>query len=250
MEDWIAILFPFALLLARTSGFFAVAPIFSWTTVPMRVRAGFALVVTVFFAMTAPVRIASEGVGLLQATIILTQEILCGAGLGLAARLVYLGIQQGGRIVGRQMGMMMAAVMDPTTGERSQPLGIFFDMSFMLLFLAAGGHRLLLVVLARSYEGLPVGAAPNFPALADGIITAGSMMLLFALKLAAPVLAAFLMLGVVLAVLARVLPEMNLLLTSLPMRVGMGLFMAAAILPALQGFVAEVTDWIRRFLIA
>ncbi len=250
MEEWVAILLPFVLLLARISAFFAVAPIFSWQPIPLRVRVAMVLLMTIFFAMIMPPKIFAVAVQPIQATVMITQEIVCGAALALVARLVYMGVQQGGRIAGRQMGLMLARVIDPSTGERSQPVGILFDFAFMALFLAAGGHHLLLIALARSYEAFPIGAAPNIAVLTDGVVTAGSVMLLFALKLSAPVLAAFLLLGVLLAVLARVLPEMNILMASLPLRVGLGLFMAAAILPFLDSFVVELAEWMNRFLIA
>ena len=97
---------------------------------------------------------------------------------------------------------------------------------------------------------MPPGATPSIASLAEALVRAGSTMLLFSLKLAAPVLASFLVLGVLLAVLARVLPEMNVLLISFPLRVGLGLFMAAAIMPALHSFAGELAQWINQLLIA
>ena len=64
-------------------------------------------------------------------------------------------------------------------------------------------------------------------------------MLIHGLKLAAPILAAFLLLMVVLAVLARMVPEMNILFISLPLRVGLGLLMVAIFLPFFSSFVGE-----------
>ena len=250
MEDWITILLPFSLLLGRISGFFAVAPIFSWSPIPVRVRASLTLMVTIFFALITPETIPPGGTDVVRVVILISQEIICGLAIGMAARLAYSGVQQGGRIAGRQMGMMLAKVMDPTTGERSQPLGVLFDISFMVLFLAAGGHHMLILLLARSYDVFPIGQTPDIAALTDGIVTAGTIMFLFALKLSAPVLAAFLVLGVALAVMARVLPEMNILVASLPLRVALGLFMAAAILPTLDTFTIELAQWMRQLLIA
>jgi len=250
MDEWIRILLSPALLLARASGFLGVAPIFGTKVIPMPIRASFAILITIFFAMVTPPAAPARGAHWVGAAVLIVQEVLCGAGLGLAARLAYMGIQQGGRIAGRQMGMMMAGVVDPNTGERSQPLGVLFDMSFTILFLIAGGHHLLLIMLGRSYDVMPVAGSPDLSALTEGVIAAGSVMLLFALKLAAPVLAAFLVLAIVLAILARILPEMNLLMTSMPFRAGLGLFMAAAILPLLEGFTVEIADWMKRFLIA
>jgi len=248
MDEWIAILLPFALLLARVSGFLAVAPVFGANSIPVRMRVALLLAMTIFFAYAIPPQPAAAGTHWMVAMILIITESLCGLTLGFAARLVYLGVQQGGLIAGRQMGLMMARVIDPTTGERNQPVGVLFQLSFLLLFVIAGGHHLLLRVLARSYVAFPVGATPDVGAVTEGIVSAGSAMLLLGLRLAGPVLAAFMILGVLLAVLARVLPEMNLLVASLPLRVGLGLLMAAAILPLLDSFTFEVADWIKRFL--
>jgi flagellar biosynthetic protein FliR len=248
MDEWIAILLPFALLLGRVSGFFAVAPFFSWAVAPVRARAGMTLVVTVFLAMISTVQIDPQGVHWIRAGVLIAQEILCGAGLGLAARLVYQGIQQGAQILGRQMGMLMANVVDPTSRQRSQPISIFFDMGLMMLFLAIGGHHLLVYLLVGSYKVLPAGGAVDLAAVSDGVVAAGSTMLLLALKLAAPALAGFMVLGVLLGILARVLPEMNILLASFPLRVGLGLFIAAASFPLLDGFASDIAEWIGRLL--
>jgi len=249
MEPWVRLLLPFALVFARTTAFFSVLPLLSWRTVPMRVRAGIAVMVSVFFAIILPPPPAARQVGhWLAAALLLGQETLCGLALGLAARLIFAAIQQGGTIIGRQMGFALAFIIDPSTGERVRPFGSFLEMIFALLFLAAGGHHLLLRLVARSYEVIPLGQGVDFGVLASGVLAAGSAMLMFALKLAAPLLAAFLILAVVLGVIARVLPEMNVLLASLPLRVGIGLFMAAALVPVLQTFTEELAQWMNRFL--
>ena len=117
-----------------------------------------------------------------------------------------------------------------------------------MLFLSANGHHLFLLLIDKSYDVFPVGAEVNAGALAGALVQAGAVMLTLGLKLAAPMLAAFLLLAVVLAALARVLPEMNVLLTSLPLRVGLGLFMAAAIVSSLDVFAGEIAHWLGGFL--
>lgn len=239
---------PMALLLARVSGFFAVAPVFGWNTVPARIRIGLTLLLTIFFAKNNLVPVLGQ-VHWLTGAIMIAEGIICGAALGLAARLAYAGIQQGAQIIARQTGMMMANIVDPTSGERSQPIAILYETSFMLLFLAAGGHHLMLRLLAGSYDVIPPGGPINVPALTEAVILGGQTMLMLALRLSAPALAAFLILGVLLGILARVVPEMNILMASFPLRVGLGLLLAAAILPSLDGFTAELADWMGRLLI-
>jgi len=249
MEAWVPWLLPFLLLLARVSAFVAVLPIFGWRALPVIVRAGMALVVTVFFAAVRPPAPLGQ-VRWLATSALLVEELLCGLALGLAGRFVFLAVQQGGRIAGQQMGFADAGIFDPSAGEQDRPIALFFQMAFVLYFLVAGGHHVLLAIIDGSFRAFPVGGGVDPGRLAEGLVRAGSAMLTFALKFAAPMLAGFLILSVVLAILSRVLPEMNVLLTSFPLRVGLGLFLAAAIVPALRSFTAELARWMRRFLVA
>lgn len=249
MDPWIRVFLPFALLLGRISAFLGVLPIFSWTSVPRRVRAALALLLTAFLAGITP-RPALGPVAAATAGVMLVQEILCGLAMGLAARLVYSAVQQAGRYIGREMGLAMAEIVDPTTGERDQPIGTFFDLVFALFFLTTGLHHLLIRAIVQSYSAFPAGSVPSVGALTQGVVEAGSAMLLFALKLAAPIMAAFLILSVVLGILARVLPEMDILMTSFPLRIALGLFMAAAVMPVLDSFAFDLATWMNRLLMS
>jgi flagellar biosynthetic protein FliR len=121
-------------------------------------------------------------------------------------------------------------------------------MIFVILFLSANGHHLFLSILSRSYETFAVGRIPTMAALATGVIKASSVMLVLGLKLAAPILAAFLVLMVILAVLARIMPDMNILFISLPLRVGMGLLLMVIFLPFIHSFVSEFAAFMGKLL--
>jgi len=248
MDVWIRLFMPFALLLARIGAFFTVLPIFNWRSLPVRLRAAIAISVTVFFAMIRPAPGGIEQLNWLTAIVVVVQEILYGLALGLAASFAYLAVQQGARIIGITMGLGDAGIIDPVTRESARPLDMFFEIALAMLFLCADGHHLFLMLINKSYMAFPIGAEVDTGALAGALVQAGSFMLTLGLKLAAPMLAAFLLLSVVLAVLARVLPEMNILLASLPLRVGLGLFMAAAIVSSLDTFTGEIAGWIQGLL--
>jgi flagellar biosynthetic protein FliR len=224
-------------------------PLLSGQSMPAVVKVGLTLLLTVFLATLTPIPAVAMGdVSPLAAILLLVQEIVLGLALGLAANLIFMGVQQGARIIAQQMGLTDAEIIDPVSGESSEALSLFFEMTFALLFLAAGGHHLLLYIIAKSYAVFPVGHMPDMAALAQTLVKSGAIMLLLGIKLAAPMLAAFLVLAVVLALIARLLPDMNILMASYPLRIGLGLFMAAAIVPFLSSFVQEVSAWMGKLL--
>ena len=238
----------FVLVLTRISAFFLVLPVFGWKSIPVRIKVAIALLVAIFFSMITPLSIDPRRISVLRAILLIANEATYGLALGLAVAVVFSAVKLSGRIIERQMGLAMAQVLDPLTGERTQPMGSLLEMIFIILFLAANGHHLFLLIISRSYETFPAGSIPTMPVLAGGIIKATSVMLLVGLRLAAPLLAAFLLLMVVLAVLARIVPEMNILFISLPLRVGLGLLMVTILLPFINGFVAEFAGWMGKLL--
>ncbi|MHC4460019.1 MAG: flagellar biosynthetic protein FliR [Planctomycetota bacterium] len=248
MELMIEKLLGFAMVLTRISSFFLVLPVFGWKSIPVRIKVAITVLLTIFFSMITASAIESREVSVLEAILLLANEAVYGLALGLIVYLVFATVKFSGRIIERQMGLAMAQVLDPLTGERSQPLGMLLEMIFILLFLSANGHHMFLLIISRSYEAFPAGSIPTTAVLAGGIIKAGSTLLVAGLRLAAPLLAAFLVLMVALAVLARIVPEMNILFISLPLRVGLGLLMAAIFVPFINGFVAEFADWMGKLL--
>jgi len=241
-------LLAFVMVLTRISAFFLVLPVFGWKSIPVRIKVALIVLVAVFFSVVTPLATEPEGVSVLEAILLIANEATYGLALGLIVTFIFTAVKFSGRIIERQMGLAMAQILDPMTGERTQPLCSLLEMIFIILFLSANGHHLLLLIISRSYETFPAGSMPTMLVLTSGIIKAGSTMFLLGLRLAAPMLAAFLLLMVVLAVLARMVPEMNILFISLPLRVGLGLLMAAIFLPFLNGFVAEFADWMGKLL--
>jgi len=248
MELMIEKLLGFVMVLTRISAFFIVLPVFGWKSIPVRIKVAMTVLLTIFFSMIVPFAIDPKRVSVLEAILLLSNEAIYGLALGLVVVAIFSAVKFSGRIIEREMGLAMAEILDPLTGERSQPLGSLLEMVFIILFLSANGHHLFLLIISRSYETFPAGSIPTIPLLTSGIIRAGSTMFVASLRLAAPLLAAFLVLMVVLAVLARIVPEMNILFISLPLRVGLGLLMTAIFMPFINGFVAEFADWMGKLL--
>jgi len=251
----------FAMVLTRISAFFMLLPVFGWKTIPLRIKVAVTVLLAIFFSIITPHQLHSAWVPTQQmsrphslqlnwcgAILLIANEATYGLALGLIIVCIFSVIQLAGRIIEGEMGFTMAQILDPLTGEETESLGSLLEMIFIILFLSANGHHLFLLIISRSYEAFPAGSIPTISVMASGVIKAGSAMFLASLRLAAPMLAAFLLLLVVLAVLARIVPEMDIWFISFPLRVGLGLLMAAIFLPFINGFVAEFVDWMAKLL--
>jgi flagellar biosynthetic protein FliR len=242
------ILLGFTLVLTRISAFFLILPVFGWQAIPMQIKVAATVVLSVFFAAVVPLGIDVAEISTLKAMLLLAGEATYGLALGVIVTSLFSVVRLSGQIVEREMGLTMAEILDPLTGENGQPLGGLLEMIFVLLFLSANGHHLFLLILSKSYTAFPAGTIPTIQTLTGGVLTAGSAMLIAALRLAAPMLAAFMVLMVALALLARLVPEMNILFISMPVRIGLGLIMAATFLPFLNGYVTEMAGWMAKLL--
>lgn len=238
----------FAMVMTRISALVLVVPVFSWQTISTRVKAATIFLLSIFFFIVKAPQISITLDSPLQIILLLGSEATYGLALGLILALVFGAVGLFGRIVERQMGLALAEVMDPMTGERAKPLSMLLELIFIIMFLAANGHHLFILTISRSYDVFTVGNIPGIYTLTSGVIEAGSTMLIAALRLAAPLLAAFLLLLVALGVLARVAPEMNILFISLPMRVGLGIIMTMIFIPFINGFVSEFAEWMNKLL--
>jgi flagellar biosynthetic protein FliR len=241
-------LLSFALVLTRISAFFMFIPIFGWQIIPVQIKVAMTVSMAIFFSVIARCAIDPQQVSWLQAILLIVNEATYGLALGLVVTVMFSTVKFAGQTIEREMGLAMSEILDPLTGESCEVLGSLLEMIFVILFLSANGHHLFLLIFCRSYQAFPAGSIPTIAVLAGGVVEAGSTMLLAGLRLAAPMLAAFLVLMVALAVLARIVPEMDILFISFPLRIGLGLLMAAIFLPFLAGFVAEFADWMGKLV--
>ncbi len=238
----------FALVLMRVSSFLLVLPVFGSKAIPVQIKAAVAVVLSLFFCTTASIRTDLAGISILGAVLLLAGEAIYGLALGLIVALLFSAVQFSGHVIEQQMGLTMAEIVNPLSDEEAGPLMNFLEMIFLLLFLSANGHHLLLLILSKSYSAFPAGTIPTLDTLVGGVLETGSVMFVAGLRLAAPLLAAFLILVVALALLARLIPEMDIFFISMPAQAALGLFLAAAFMPLIGGFVTEMADWMAKLL--
>jgi flagellar biosynthetic protein FliR len=132
----------------------------------------------------------------------------------------------GGRIVDFQMGFGVAGLIDPATRTQAPLIGTILNLIAIMVFYTLDGHHYLLRGLAFSVEKIPPGAWLGDFDLAVVIAHFGAMFS-FAIAIVAPVIFSILLLDVGLAVMARTMPQMNVFIVSLPLKIFTGLSVTA-----------------------
>jgi flagellar biosynthetic protein FliR len=246
MEFFEGRILAFVIVLTRVSAFMMSAPLFSWVAIPIRIKVAVAFLTSIFFAMITPA--AGSVNSIIQVFLLLANEVVYGIALGLITTLLYSAVKISGRIAERQMGMAMAEAMDPFTGDRAQPIGMTMEILFMMLLLSVNGHHFFLRTIATSFEVFEPGTTPELTVLVKGIISSGSLMLTMGLKLAVPTIGVFMALTVVLGILARIAPEMNILFLSFPVRIGLGLIIITYLVPFINNYTVQFAKMLSKLL--
>jgi flagellar biosynthetic protein FliR len=225
--------------LTRILALFAAAPVFSHAALPMRAKVGIALAIALAIS---PVVAAPPLAGLMEARgfAMLAHNILVGVALGFAVRLVFTGVDLAGQLIGLQIGLSFAAFFNPDTRESENVVSSFLSMLVLLMFLAIDGHLMLLSALVDSFRAFPAGAPGTVPIEPLALARAAADIFAIALTICLPILAVMLLVNVVLGVMARVAPQLNLFAVGFPVTVLAGLAALALFLPTLEAPIRAV----------
>jgi flagellar biosynthetic protein FliR len=164
-------------------------------------------------------------------------EALLGSVLAFAVLAGFAAFQFAGRIMDIQMGFGVAGLIDPATRNRAPLLGTVLNMTALLSFFLVGGHRLLLRGLALSLQTIPPGTGLTALPIHTVIGEFGAIFV-YATLLAGPVMTVILLLDISMALMARVLPQLNVFIIGLPLKILVGLVVLAISL----GFITPAFD--------
>jgi flagellar biosynthetic protein FliR len=172
---------------------------------------------------------AADPLGLAAAMCI---EALWGALLGFGIATAFAAFLVGGRLLDLQMGFGVATLFDPASRAQTPLLGLLLQMCAIAAFLAADGHHLLLRALAASLRSVPLGAMP-LRLQPEIVVAQFGIMFSLGIVVVGPAVFCVFLADMGMSVLSRVLPQANIFLLSIPVKVLAGLAMLAISLPFL-----------------
>lgn len=232
----------FLLIFVRVASFVYIAPFFSMSNTPSRVRVGLAFFISVLLYQTGPEQEAAYDT-LTGYTIIVVKEAVTGFLIGFGANLCTAVVSFAGQIADMEMGLSMASLFDPATKQQTTITGVYYNYMVLLLLMISGMHRYLLKALAETYELIPInGAVFHDDALLQALITFMGDYIIVGFRICLPIFAVMIILNAVLGILAKVSPQLNMFAVGIQMKVLVGfcvLFVTTAMLPDAAGFIYE-----------
>lgn len=217
--------------LSRILALVATAPLLGNPSVPVRVKLGLAVMITVLVMplveKSLPQIDPASGVGFA----ILLQQILIGIAMGLVMRVVFVAVEMAGELIGLQMGLGFAVFFDPQNSGQIDIVGRFLGVIASLAFLAIDGHLIMIALISQSFSTLPIGLEGMTNATFTTLANWGSEIFKSGLQLSLPVLTALLITNLALGVLTRVAPQLNIFAVGFPLTLSIGLLVMALSMP-------------------
>lgn len=233
----------FLVVTSRVAGFIGAVPVISSAQTPGRVKTAMTVAISLaLFPVMADAVPKEVSFAPLSFLLLMISELLLGLLLGLVARLIFTAVEFGATVIGYQMGFAAANVFDPQSERQVALISQFQNVFAILIFLAINGHHLFLRTAVLSYELLPPGQIDFSGQAVPFLMELASHMFAIGVQFSAPVLAVLLLSGLILGVLARVFPQLNVFLLSFPINIGAAFIVIALTLSMVSVLISREFD--------
>ncbi|MGO8750543.1 MAG: flagellar biosynthetic protein FliR [Thermoguttaceae bacterium] len=216
----------FTLVLTRVSGLCVTAPIYGTQQVPTQIRALVAFALALLVTPTQWGAALPYPGSLVEWLVLVGGELLVGMSLGIGIVVLLSGIGLTGQMVGQASGLQAAEVLDPSQGDNVSVFSQLFSMLATAVFVLIGGHRILMAALLDTFQFIPPGGMTLPIPLAEKFVTLVSLSFSLGVRAAGPVVASLLVAHLVLGLIGRTVPQLNILVIGF----GMNILLALGVL--------------------
>ena len=224
----------------RPGAAFLAAPVFGAANVPVQLRLVIALAVGVPAVAASGMTLPAEGIVSVPGLFFIIGEVVIGLAIGFVLQMGLAAALLAGETISNAMGLGFASMVDPLSGRASSAVGQFLSMLAVALFLAADGHLLLIGIIVDSYSALPPGNAfPSYGAI-ESVLRFGSLMFVAGLSIALPVGFLLILVQIIMGVIGRSAPALNLFAVGIPATLLAGLVLLGIATPVMAEAIGRI----------
>ncbi|MGN0697083.1 MAG: flagellar biosynthetic protein FliR [Oscillospiraceae bacterium] len=227
------------LVFARILGAFAFTPLLSRDSFPAQAKIGVSLLITYIITLTMGVTEVDTGVTVGAYMAAILSEMFVGAVIGFVMNMFMLMVQMSGDVMDSQTGLGMAKIFDPDTKIQMSVFGSFISFMMYMYFFVTDCHLTVINIFITSFEIIPLGGGELNPDLGMLICEFFSNMLVMALKLAMPIIAAELILRFCVGVLMKAVPQIQIMVVNIQMMLAVGFIVLFIIAAPMADFIDE-----------
>ncbi|MFZ5987425.1 MAG: flagellar biosynthetic protein FliR [Bacillota bacterium] len=220
----------FLLIFVRMTGLFVIAPIFGRRNIPVYMKIGFSLMLALILVNTIKVQELDFG-SIYEYFVLVLKEFVVGITIGYVSYLIFTAIYIAGQLIDMQVGFGVVNVIDPLSNIQVPVTSTFYFIFCMLVFLICNGHHILIRALFYSYNYIPMGGAVFGNDLLNDIVRVFGNIFLLSFKISAPILAAILISDVALGIISKTVPQLNVFVVGMPLKIILGLAVMVLTLP-------------------
>jgi flagellar biosynthetic protein FliR len=227
----------FLLVLVRVTGMFFLSPIFGRRNIPNYFKVGFCFLFSIIVAQSVPVIDLSVYTSLAAYAVLIGKELLIGLMLGYISYMIFASIYIAGQMIDMRIGFGMVSVFDPLANIQIPITADFYSVIATLMMLITDSHHLLIGAVAESFSLLPIGEAQFSGALLKQVVELFTQVFILGFKIAAPITAVILITDMALGIISKSMPQLNVFMLGMPIKIILGLSVIMITLTAFKGVV-------------
>lgn len=234
--NWVySFIWPFV----RITAMVMVAPVFGARNVNVRLRLLLGLLLSLLIAPQLSGQVNIDPLSI-RGLIVALHQVLIGIAMGFVMQMVFSALTQAGESIALSMGLGFASAVDPVGGVQVPMVSQYYLILATLIFLALDGHLVLIELLLRSFQTLPISADGLTSDGLWAVVGFGSTMFGGALLIALPAVASLLLVNLSMGVITRAAPQLNIFAVGFPLTLMAGLIIIILTLPSLPDRIGEL----------
>lgn len=227
------------LIITRISMIFFIVPFFGNVNIPVRIKIALSFFLSLIIMNSVDYSAVSYQ-GMLGYSILIAQEAVTGLLIGIGSGFTLYILNFSGHMLDMEIGFSMAMEMDPTTQVQTTISATFLTAVFMLMLIASDMHYFLIDAVVDSYKVIPIGEGIVSPNLYKIFVQYVIDYFVIGFRIILPVFACILVINVILGILARIAPQMNMFVFGMQLKVFAGL----SLIFILMNFLPGITDFL------
>jgi type III secretion protein T len=241
MKPWREPILILALSTPRIITAFMIVPFLSSATLPGLLRNGVVISFALLLYPIIKVQLIGEELTVLMIIGLICKEVFLGLLIGYVVAQLFWVIQSIGFLIDTQRGATMAGSLVPLFGGQTSPLGVFFMQATIVLFFVSGGIHIFLDGLYKSYQTWPVlSFFPNFDMRAiEFFLKQFDLLMYFVIFLAGPVVLSMFIIELVMGLIGRFVPSLNVFFLAMPIKSALALFVLTTYIRILMYYFSD-----------